>query len=191
MKSKLFLILLSTSQCAAVLCGSVSSKPPRLKRESQGPLRKHQVEGCELCAQFHAQLCLVSHRWLWEKSHWLDESSYTIWQSRSTVVPIMISDTNLGLLWIEEKAPLKGCLSPLPLWSQTPSKPAQIRAMSVSVSFFHLLYAHLYKAPSVLLKATSDAGLLFIIPHPWLAWPHMITYLLCYDSPYSLFCFIP
>lgn len=82
------------------------------------------------------------------------------------VVPTMIPDTNLGLSWREEKVPLKRCLPPLLLWSQVPSKPAQIRAMSSSVSFFNLLrYAHLYKAPSDLLKATSDAGLLSVIPH--------------------------
>lgn len=48
MKSKLLLILPSTSQCAAAPCGSVSSKLPRPKGVWQGPLRRHQVEGCEL-----------------------------------------------------------------------------------------------------------------------------------------------
>lgn len=139
MKSKLFLILPSNSQCAAVLWGSISSKPPRPKGEWQGPLRRKEVERCDLGSR--------------KKSYCLDEIAHAIWQSRSPMVPTMISDTKLRPLWREEKAPLERYLPFLLLWSQVPSKPPLIRAMSSSVSFFQLLSnAHLYKISSDLEK---------------------------------------
>lgn len=160
MKSKLFLIFPSTSPCVVALCGSVSSASPRPKGEWQVLLQRHQVG-----------------RWnwgAWKKSHCLDENAYAIWQSRSPMVPTMISDTNLRPLWREEKAPLKRCLLTLLLWSQVPSKPPwseQRPSLSCSSTFSPIrcwssfYYTTMWKAQSHMIKYLSHDDTPFLILH--------------------------